>query len=195
MTPILGIIASQQPGHISTTSFDSIATVTVGAGGSSSITFSSIPSTYKHLQIRGIGRTDNGTTGGSSMNLTFNSDTATNYSRHFIEAYSIGSTVTPDVFGGTNSNYITVSTISTGGVPSSIFGAAIIDIFEYANTSIYKTVRGIGGYDNNGNSSGYAYNQFSSGNWRSNSAVTSITLSGNGNFIQNSSFALYGIKG
>ena len=35
-------------------SYESIATVTVGAGGTSTITFSSIPTGYTHLQIRGI---------------------------------------------------------------------------------------------------------------------------------------------
>ena len=50
--PILGINASQITGHLSNTSFESIATVTVGSGGSNSISFSSIPSTYKHLQLR-----------------------------------------------------------------------------------------------------------------------------------------------
>ncbi len=40
------------------TAYESIATTTVGAGGTSTITFSSIPSTYTHLQIRGIGRSD-----------------------------------------------------------------------------------------------------------------------------------------
>ena len=38
------------------TSFDSIATVSVGSGGSNTISFTSIPGTYKHLQIRGIVR-------------------------------------------------------------------------------------------------------------------------------------------
>ena len=33
-------------------------TVTVGSGGTASITFSSIPSTYKHLQIRIFGQTN-----------------------------------------------------------------------------------------------------------------------------------------
>ena len=50
--PILGVIASQITGHLSTNSFESIQTVTVGSGGQSSISFSSIPSTYKHLQLR-----------------------------------------------------------------------------------------------------------------------------------------------
>ena len=40
--------------------YDSIATVVVGSGGASSITFSSVPSTYKHLQIRFIARNDVG---------------------------------------------------------------------------------------------------------------------------------------
>ena len=42
-------------------SYDSIATVTVGSGGSSSIVFSSIPQTYKHLQIRGFVQTTRAT--------------------------------------------------------------------------------------------------------------------------------------
>ena len=34
--------------------FESIATVTVGSGGASSIEFTSIPGTYQHLQVRGL---------------------------------------------------------------------------------------------------------------------------------------------
>jgi hypothetical protein len=54
MTPILGILASGMSGNLWAPGkdFDSIATTTVGAGGASTITFSSIPSTYRHLQIR-----------------------------------------------------------------------------------------------------------------------------------------------
>jgi hypothetical protein len=36
--------------------------------------------------------------------------------------------------------------------------------------------------------------EFSSGNWRSTSAVTSITIFTSGSFASNSHFALYGIK-
>ena len=49
--PILGIMASQISGHLSNPSYESIATYTVGAGGSSTMVFSSIPQTYKHLEF------------------------------------------------------------------------------------------------------------------------------------------------
>ena len=53
--PILGIIASSQQGGISSTAYESIATVTLGSAAST-INFSSIPSRYQHLQLRFIGR-------------------------------------------------------------------------------------------------------------------------------------------
>ena len=59
--PILGIIASQDYNRV-TNSYESIATVTVGSGGSSSLTFSSIPATYTHLQIRYMAVALSGTT-------------------------------------------------------------------------------------------------------------------------------------
>jgi hypothetical protein len=74
------------------------------------------------------------------------------------------------------------------------FGANVIDILEYKNTSIYKTARGLGGVDLNGNTDGRIMLQ--SGNWRSTSAITSVTLKPiSGTLQEFSSFALYGIKG
>ena len=52
--------------------YQSIATTTVGAGGAASISFTSIPATYQHLQIRAIGRSSN--TVEDSL-YRFNSDT------------------------------------------------------------------------------------------------------------------------
>ena len=59
-------------------SYESVATVTVGAGGSSSISFTSIPSTYKHLQLR-----ISGLAGAADAYLYLNSDTTnSNYYMH-----------------------------------------------------------------------------------------------------------------
>jgi hypothetical protein len=186
LTPILGIYASQITGHLSTNSYESIATVTVGSGGQSSISFTSIPSTYKHLQVRGIARSNSGSFG--YMTVTFNSDTANNYSWHYLEG--TGTTVSA---GAAASQPSMVAENTTGSTQSSgIFGVFVIDILDYSDTNKYKTMRVLSGADANG--SGYI--DLDSGNWRSASAINNITLNLNaGNFVQYSQMALYGIKG
>lgn len=187
MSPILGIYASSAtPSHIVTSSYESISTVTVGSGGASSITFSSIPSTYTHLQLRGISR---GTTAGNGGNiyLRFNSDTSSNYGWHTMRgdgaSVSAGATLTQ------TSMYVAL--YPAANQTAGNFGAAVIDILDYTNTNKYKTVRSLNGNDRNG--SGYIY--FQSGLWLSTSAITRIDLLPEAdNFAQYSSFALYGIK-
>jgi hypothetical protein len=74
---------------------------------------------------------------------------------------------------------------------ASVYGANVIDILDYANTNKYKTARGLGGYDTNGGGEIL----FSSGNWRSTAAITSITLNTDAtNWTTATTFALYGIK-
>jgi hypothetical protein len=180
MTPILGILASQISGKLNTSSFDSIATVTVGSGGSSTISFSSIPSTYKHLQIRGISKMSSG----ASLYAQLNSDTGNNYARHYLNGN--GATVG----AGANASFSNFF-VGTTGTATSTFGANVIDILDYANTNKYTTSRSLSGADANG--SGYV--QFFSGLWMNTAAVTTITITGDSNFQEYSSFALYGIKG
>ena len=161
-------------------SFDSIATVSL-SGTASSAEFTSIPSTYSHLQIRYMDLS--GVLAGD-IRLQFNNDTGSTYSIHYL--YGDGSSVVAGP--ATNSTYIAAG-VSGNSTYSSV-GA--VDILEYGNTNIYKTVRTLSGVDVNG-SGGYLW--YSSGNWRSTSAVTSIKLFINGyNFNANSHFALYGIK-
>jgi hypothetical protein len=67
------------------TAYESIATVTVGSGGIADFTFTSIPSTYTHLQIRAYwGFTDTGNN--TWLNTRFNSDSGTNYAYHSLRA-------------------------------------------------------------------------------------------------------------
>lgn len=188
MSPILGIWASSIQPSLNATSFDSIATTTVGSGGQSTVTFSSIPSTYKHLQIRGIARTDRATYTSDPLKLTFNSDGGSNYARHFL--LGDGSSATAD--GVSSQTFIQNYLITTNVATSGVFAAFVIDILDYGSTSKNKTVRTLMGFDNNG--SGYI--GLNSGLWNSTSAVTSLSLAGQfGTFQQYSSFALYGIKG
>jgi hypothetical protein len=192
LSPILGIWASSQQGSIYTSDYESIATQIVGAGGAASVTFSSIPGTYKHLQIRATSRASTAAERNNMFYLTYNGDTAANYSWHSINGNG------SSTFGeGAASISIPRTGQSTGATAlTNNMGAAIIDILDYGNTNKFKTLRALSGFDNNG--AGEMY--FNSTNWRSTSAVTSITLTpgqlnGASNFVQYSSFALYGIKG
>ena len=189
MSPILGIYASQISGHLFTfpaSSYESIQTVNVGSGGASSVSFTSIPSTYTHLQIRAIAR---GSAATNEIWAQFNSDTAANYSTHQV----YGSGAAAGASGTASTSYAKVGELSGTNASASIFGVSVIDILDYANTNKYKTTRALTGTDING-SGGYIV--FASGNWRSTSAISSITLYYNTySFNQYSSFALYGIKG
>lgn len=180
MSPILGIIASQNYPRI-TNSYESIQTVTVSTAVSS-ITFSSIPSTYKHLQIRGIAKWGTAYTGYSR--IQFNSDTGANYTQHRLEGS--GSAASAAGYTGETSSIL-------GFNSDTQWGANVTDILDYTNTNKYTTIRTLGGFDANG--SGYI--AFSSGLWLNTAAITSIVLQpSNGvTFVQYSQFALYGIKG
>jgi hypothetical protein len=138
-------------------SYESIATVTVGSGGQADIEFTSIPSTYTHLQIRGIARTANASTyGGLRLQVGNGSiDTASNYNSH--DLYGDGSSVSSS--GSANRTNIFAPEIPAASLGSNIFGVAVIDILDYNNTNKYKTTRSLGGSDGNG--SGYAF--FTSG--------------------------------
>lgn len=190
MSPILGIYASQISGHLFAPSgaYDSIATVTVGAGGSSSISFTSIPSTYQHLQIRYIARVNVNDTG-ENVWLRFNGDTGSNYSYHYLAGD--GSSASAAGSGGLTR--ILAGRTAGNNTTANTFGVSVIDILDYASGNKNKTVRTLTGLDTNG---GGVIN-LQSGGWFNTSAVTSINLaetSGN-SFVQYSSFALYGIKG
>lgn len=187
MSPILGIWASQNYSRYQLpTSFESIATTTVGAGGTSTVTFSSIPSTYTHLQIRGFYFS----TYNNLMNTyaRLNSDTGANYTQHSL--YGDGGSAGAD--GTANIDHLRVGfSINNSTTNPSIF---ICDILDYTNTNKFKTMRSLMGQDSNG--SGWIL--LRSGLWRSTSAITSISLFpqvGTETFRQYSHFALYGIKG
>ena len=173
----------------STTSYESIATTTVGAGGSSTVSFSSIPSTYKHLQLRWIGRTQNaGTT--DYVNIAFNNDTgsSTSYWYHWLRG--TGSAV--DAVSSGAFYCFRLAEVPGATATANVFGGSVFDILDYANTSKNKTGRSLGGFDSNGN----GRIALISGLYTNTAAISSIQITGaNGNISQYSSFALYGVKG
>ena len=182
--PILGILASSfrsAAGPVG--AYDSLATAN-GNGSTATITFTGIPSDYKHLQVRVLARV---TAGGEDLTLRFNGDTGTNYTRHRLT----GSGTAAAAAGNASTTGIT--TLGSAGMPSatSTYAVSIMDILDYANTSKYKTVRMLSGQDSNG-SGGV---DFTSGVWMNTAAVTSLTIYANSStFPTASSFALYGVK-
>ena len=173
-------------------SFESIQSFTA-SGGETTITLSSIPATYKHLQLRCIIK-DSFTSsagGGNNFNFRVNGDSGTNYNGHRL--YGNGSTASAAGMSPSSTSSQFISWEYFGNV-SNVFGVNIIDFIDYADTSKYKTIRSINGFDTNGATAGYI--NLGSGLWMSTAAINSISLTG---FVSScaagSTFALYGIKG
>ena len=187
--PILGILASAITGNLVTNSYESIATTTV-TSNVASITFSSIPATYTHLQLRIFTFID---TSNPTLIMNVNGDTGSNYTFHRILGFN-GSASSAG-----SSSARTSYALGFCGAPS-YASTGIIDFVDYANTNKYKTARSLIGSNANGNFPGSTqegYVSLWSGVWMNTSAISSIVIAPEGggvNFTQYSSFALYGIK-
>jgi hypothetical protein len=169
--------------------YESIATAT-GTGSSGTITFSSIPSIYQHLQIRGNARSDVTTGGGRDIWFRFNGDTTTAYDSHYL--YGNGSAASAGAITTTSRIY---ANTSAGALSTAVMGGLIFDLHDYASTTKNKTARIFHGLDGNTASTDYTV-YLSSGLWRNTAAVNSITIICVGaNFTTDTVFSLYGIKG
>lgn len=163
------------------------STVTVGSGGASSISFSSIASTYTDLLLDLSLRSNRSNdASGDEMYIYFNGSN-TNVSSRILygtgsaaASYSSGSAI---IGLGCASNSATAST----------FGNMQVYISNYASTTTFKSVSIDGVSENNATA---AYSSLSAGLWSSNSAINSITIDViNGtDFLQYSTATLYGIS-
>jgi hypothetical protein len=166
-------------------SYESIATVLVGSGGSATISFSSIPSTYKHLQVRGLLRTSAGTNNWD-LRIRMNSDTGSNYTHHSIR----GDGANASAEGNASQVYMWLNRAAPSD--ANVFGGVVIDFLDYTNTNKYTTMRGLSGQDRNG----AGQITLNSGVWMNTTAVNTLAFTlASGDFTQHSQFALYGIKG
>lgn len=169
-------------------SYESIASAT-GTGSSGTITFSSIPSTYQHLQIRGIADSSGAGTQ-QDLLIRINGVTSSSYTYHQLR----GSGVSVSATSGASQTYAyNFDAVTGNSVAAATVAGIILDIHDYANTTRNKTLRLFGGFDNNG--SGQIV--LNSNLFINTSAISSISLiSGGGGFWEtNTQFALYGIKG
>jgi hypothetical protein len=159
--------------------------------GTQTLTFSSIPQTFTHLQLRGFVQQTRATYGISDGYIQFNSDSANNYSWHQL----YGNGVSAISYGAASTSRIDIADGQWGSSTGGTFGVSITDILDYANTSKFKTTRTLNGVDINGEIASFGGRAgLLSGNWRSTSAITSMTVvAANGNYIAGTRFDLYGI--
>jgi hypothetical protein len=204
MSPVIDTIGSVKAYgwgvFLSGSSYESISTYAV-TSNVNSVTFSNIPSSYKHLQLRVLHKNSATGKGGNNLELQFNDDTGYNYTHHFLRA--TGRTNVVDAGVVATMPWLTART--TGVVPSytggsNVFTCGIIDILDYANTSKNKVMRTFINFETNNEQTPDAEDSVghSSSVWLNTSAITKIKLfNGNNSYdlVTNSHFALYGIKG
>lgn len=164
------------------TTYEAIATVTVGSGGAASIDFTSIPQTYTDLLVKLSTRTT--AAGAADVSLRFNSAT-TNYSYRDLEGN--GSTVAS--YNGTS--FLWAGEANRGDATASTFANIDIYVPNYTSSN-NKSISVDSVTENNGT---LAYADLIAGLWSSSAAITSITLLlSSGNHAQYSTATLYGIK-
>jgi hypothetical protein len=142
--PILGIIASSKLSAVG--DFESIATVTVGVTPVSTITFSSIPATFNHLQIRALSRNSRADANSATLKVQVNGVGASSYT--YSRFIGDGSSIIANAFGPDSAMYFYGASPSAP-TPTDTFGAVIFDILDYANTNKNTTFRQLSGYETN----------------------------------------------
>lgn len=183
LNSLVGIIASSG-GAAAGTAYESIASFTPTSG--SSVTFTSIPSTYTSLQIRYAIRT---TAAGAILSLRPNSTSTSIYAYH--ELNGNGTTAAAFGFATQTSAQGSGSQVGTGATNLTV---GVIDIHQYASTTQNKTIRVFSGYDNNGTGEVALL----SGLFGATTAISSFQLLvGGTTFLAagGSTISLYGIKG
>jgi hypothetical protein len=157
-----------------TPTYTPLANVTLGTA-TSSVTFSSIPATYRDLIVvinAGI------TSGAEAMSIRFNGDTGSNY--HYVQGVGNGTSGSSFAVGSTG--FARLGSIYTGS--NNFIG----NIMDYSATNKHKTVI------SRGNSAGNGV-FINASRWSNTSAITSVTALPDvaNTFTSGSTFALYGV--
>ncbi len=178
---------------------EAIATTYLEADAAS-VTFSSIPATYEHLQLRAsIRSTDSGASlsgynGG--LKCRINGQTAGYWTKTMQGGdYNGAGSVSAGTWAGGTDDYMTLGYAPTADVDGAVYGSVIFNLFDYANTNKNSTFQNYSGYglgdpSGEGMSANFISNLLASYT----SAIDTILLYGNNNFVRGSEFSLYGIQ-
>jgi hypothetical protein len=119
-----------------------IGTATPSAA--TSLSFSSIPTTYKHLVVRWLGVFMDVNTG--YWNVRVNGDTASNYNWHFVRfvgatAQATRANRTTTQFGGNDNDSAVIPRTSAVGTAYDQHGAGSITFYDYASTTLRRNIQ------------------------------------------------------
>jgi hypothetical protein len=183
----LGIMAVAGAGGAAAGAYELIST-TIADGSTGTITFSSLPSGYKHLQVRATIRSSR-SSNVDSLRVRLNGNTGSNYANHRL--YGQGSSVASD--NDLSQTSMLGGLISSNQKATGIFSAAVIDILDCFTANKKPVIRSFVGTQ----TAGVDYIQLTSGLFNSDAAVTSVTLfpTTGPNWVSGSRFSLYGIVG
>jgi hypothetical protein len=169
------------------TDFQLISTQVL-ASDATSVTFSSIPGTFRHLQVRSASRSTTGSSA-TDFGMRLNGITTSSYNPHELKVQN--TTISSSYFNATTIAYLGYT--SGAGETANFFGGHIIDILDYSQTTKNKVIRALS--TNVASNAIVRTAALASANFNSTSAVTSITLASNGfsnGFTTGSRFSLYG---
>jgi hypothetical protein len=163
--------------------FTKIASNTVGSGGVSSITFSSIPTTYTDLVVLVSCRSSQVGAFADYGKITFNGSSSTfSYKDFYGNGASASSTG-----GAVNTSFVYQGNAAT----ASTFGNASIYISNYTSSN-NKSFSIDSATENNGTT---AYVTITAGLWSTTTAINSVGLApASGTWLEFSTFTLYGIS-
>jgi hypothetical protein len=164
--------------------YEQIAYTSLGTAATS-FTFSSIAASWTDLRLV-IGNIVTANT--AQPAIRFNGDSGLNYDWKNLSVTS-GTTVTTNV----GNSYGSIAVWVSGNTSTTIPSMSTLDIFQYANTGVYKGTLSITAGDRAGATSSGSFDLVC-GKWQSTAAITSITIFAGYNFNVGTTFALYGIK-
>jgi hypothetical protein len=185
-----GVLSAAGADKVSLSDYELIATV-FGTGSASSVLFSTIPQTYKHLQLRAVTRTAFASQTDTVFAFNFNNNGASTSSAvHFL--IGTGSGINATVSLG---NYSAILGATAGNsATANAYGATILDILDYTSTTKNKTLRSIYGLHGSSTPEVGLISSLPTATLGTN-AITSMQILFNGNITSASRFSLYGIRG
>lgn len=163
---------------------------TVSGSSTSSVTIN-VPNTYRHLEMRVMGRNSRPNTNGPNWCNPNNDTTAANYITQYLYSYGT-SNLTGAAYSTSEGGLSLNSAGNNSG--SNIYGAATAVIFDYNDTDKWKTFVQTGALSNN--NSGDEVSGPTAGMWKSTAAITSLVFYPFVSpFIEGTTIAVYGLKG